>query len=161
MRQFFIQLFFIYPFRYPNQSVTWWSNPVSLPITFGNINYIANAIPKYEPFNCGTNKNYTVRGHHYTVIKNNLSFTQQGIASWYGAKFHGRKTANGEIDKIHAITAAHKILSLHFCVKVMHLDNGKTTIVHINDRESFHAKRIIDFSYVSEKIGMTGTTLFV
>jgi rare lipoprotein A (peptidoglycan hydrolase) len=43
----------------------------------------------------------------------------------------------------------------------MHLDNGKTTIVHINDRESFHAKRIIDFSYVSEKIGMTGTTLFV
>ncbi|MCL2792779.1 MAG: septal ring lytic transglycosylase RlpA family protein [Spirochaetaceae bacterium] len=78
-----------------------------------------------------------------------------GYASWYGGKFHGRRTANGEIYNMHQLTAAHKTLPFDTIVKVKNLENGKTTVVRINDRGPFIEGRIIDLSYAAAKeIGM-------
>lgn len=84
-------------------------------------------------------------------------FRQKGIASWYGKKFHGRKTSSGEIYDMYAMTAAHKTLPLGTYVKVHRLDNGKETIVKVNDRGPFIRGRIIDLSYsAAKKIDIIG-----
>ena len=75
----------------------------------------------------------------------------KGISSWYGKKFHGSKTSNGEIYNMHARTAAHKTLPMHTMVKVTNIQNGKSTVVRINDRGPFIKGRIIDCSYVAGK----------
>jgi len=78
-----------------------------------------------------------------------------GYASWYGGKFHGRRTANGEIFDTHKFTAAHKTLPFDTVIRVKNLENGKTTIVRINDRGPFIEGRVIDLSYAAAKeIGM-------
>jgi len=80
---------------------------------------------------------------------------QTGTASWYGKKYHGRKTACGEIFDMHKLTAAHKKLPLGTMVKVTNLKNGKCVVVKVNDRGPFVRGRIIDLSYAAaEKIGM-------
>ena len=82
---------------------------------------------------------------------------QSGIASWYGGKFHGRRTANGEIYDMYAMTAAHKILPFDTLVEVENLDNGTTVRVRINDRGPFVRGRIIDLTYTAAKqIDMIG-----
>ena len=84
-----------------------------------------------------------------------FSFSQEGVASWYGGKFHGRKTANGEIYDMNEVTAAHKTLPFGTIVNVQNLDNGKTVKVRINDRGPFIKDRIIDLSKkAAEAIGM-------
>ena len=81
--------------------------------------------------------------------------TQTGYASWYGGKFQGRKTANGEIFDTYKYTAAHKTLPFDTVLKVKNLDNGKTVVVRVNDRGPFVKNRIIDLSYAAAKdIGM-------
>jgi rare lipoprotein A len=82
---------------------------------------------------------------------------QRGIASWYGTKFHGRDTSSGEIYNMHAMTAAHKTLPIPVYVQVKNLDNGRSTVVRVNDRGPFIAGRIIDLSYAAaRKLGVDG-----
>lgn len=120
--------------------------------------HLDDASPKYEPPSRWGNRNYTVRGKHYVVIQGNVPFTQQGTASWYGNKFHGHQTANGEIYDMYSMTAAHKTLPLPSYVKVTNQSNGLSVVVRVNDRGPFHGDRIIDLSYAAaKKIGITGT----
>ncbi len=93
-----------------------------------------------------TRDSYRVNGKWYHPITDSDGFHQSGTASWYGAAFHGKKTANGETYNMHARTAAHKTLPLGTFVLVRRLDNGKETIVRINDRGPFVRGRVIDLS---------------
>jgi len=86
------------------------------------------------------------------------NYTERGIASWYGPKFHGKRTANGEIYNMYALTAAHKILPFNTKVLVTNLYNNKQVVVRINDRGPFVKNRIIDLSYMAaKKINMIAT----
>jgi len=91
---------------------------------------------------------YTIKGKSYTP-KHDPSYDNVGIASWYGKKFHGRKTATGEIYNMNDMTAAHKTLPLNSMVHVENLENGRTLIVRVNDRGPFAEGRIIDLSKAS------------
>jgi rare lipoprotein A len=85
-------------------------------------------------------------------------YKEQGVASWYGTKFHGRRTSSGETYSMYGMTAAHKTLPLPTYVKVTNLKNGREVIVKVNDRGPFHDNRIIDLSYAAAtKLGITGT----
>lgn len=85
------------------------------------------------------------------------AYRERGKASWYGKKFHGRQTANGESYDMYAMTAAHKTLPFGTMVEVLNRDNGRSTVVRINDRGPFKRGRIIDLSYTAaERIGMIG-----
>jgi len=102
-----------------------------------------------------TQKPYTVLGKRYEPLKTHVGFTQEGIASWYGKDFHGKKTSNGEVYDMHAMTAAHKTLPLGVFVKVRNRENGHETIVRVNDRGPFVKNRIIDLSYsAAKKLGV-------
>jgi rare lipoprotein A len=91
------------------------------------------------------------------VASNTVSkFKQTGLASWYGRKFHGRKTASGETFDMNAMTAAHRSLPLNCYVKVTNKSNGKSVVVKVNDRGPFHGKRVLDLSYgAAKKLGIT------
>lgn len=113
---------------------------------------LKDAVPRYEPRSRGGNKSpYTVWGKQYTVLADAGGFVQRGIASWYGEKFHGHKTSNGEIFDMYKMTAAHKNLPLPSYVRVTNLDNGRQVVVRVNDRGPFHSDRIIDLSYAAAK----------
>lgn len=102
-----------------------------------------------------TQRPYTINGKTYYPIYSSNGYHETGVASWYGKKFHGRKTANGETFNMHALTAAHKTLPMNTMLLVRNLENGKETIVRINDRGPFSNKRIIDLSYKAAKsLGM-------
>ena len=104
----------------------------------------------------GKPKPYRVAGKWYQPVSHAKGFQQRGIASWYGEKFHGKKTSNGEIYDMYAVTAAHKTLPLGTYVHVRNLDNGNEIMVRINDRGPFVQGRIIDLSYTAaKKIGIT------
>lgn len=92
-------------------------------------------------------KAYTINGKRYVPFSKIHEFTQEGIASWYGPGFHGKKTANGERFNQNALTAAHKELPLNSLVKVTRISTGKSIIVRINDRGPFYKNRVIDLSY--------------
>lgn len=125
------------------------------PNTPLSVEHIEDAHPQYEPYSLGGNKNYTLRGINYTIVKEAKGFTEKGQASWYGKKFHGHLTSNGEIYDMYSMTAAHKTLPLPSYVKVTNLDNKKTAIVRVNDRGPFHEGRIIDLSYAAAyKLGV-------
>ena len=96
-------------------------------------------------------KPYTVMGHRYEPLPTHEGFVQTGVASWYGKDFHGKKTSNGEIYDMNAMTAAHKTLPLGVFVKVRNTDNGHETVVRVNDRGPFVKGRIIDLSYAAAK----------
>jgi len=108
----------------------------------------------------GTQKPYKIDGKWYTPIESAYGFEETGLASWYGKDFHGKKTSNGETYDMHAMTAAHKTLLMNTYVKVTRLDNGRETIVRVNDRGPFVSGRIIDLSYSAAKelgVDVTGT----
>ena len=94
---------------------------------------------------------YTVMGKRYEPLKSHVGFTQEGVASWYGKDFHGKKTSNGETYDMHAMTAAHKTLPLGVFVKVRNRDSGQEAVVRVNDRGPFVKNRIIDLSYTAAK----------
>jgi peptidoglycan lytic transglycosylase len=115
-----------------------------------DVSNIPNAIPKKEPKSrYGNPKSYVVFDKRYYVMESSKGFVEKGIASWYGTKFHGRRTSSGETYDMHAMTAAHKNLPLPTYVKVTNLNNGKHIIVKVNDRGPFHENRIIDLSYTA------------
>ena len=99
----------------------------------------------------GNMDSYKVFGKQYTVLESAENFTEQGVASWYGSKFHGRKTSSGEVYDMHALTAAHKHLPLPTFVRVTNHDNGNSVVVKVNDRGPFVGDRIIDMSYAAAK----------
>ena len=111
---------------------------------------VANAVPKVEPITRAGNKSpYEVFGKTYFVLPTNKDYSEVGIASWYGTKFHGRQTSNGEIYDMYAMTAAHKSLPIPSYVRVTNLENKRSIIVRVNDRGPFHGPRLIDLSYVA------------
>ena len=126
------------------------SSKDSAPTRNVDINKIPNAVPKNEPKSrYGNPSSYVVFGKRYYVMNSSRGYVEQGIASWYGTKFHGRRTSSGETYDMYAMTAAHKSLPLPTYVKVTNLNNGKYIIVKVNDRGPFHDNRIIDLSYVA------------
>lgn len=86
-----------------------------------------------------------------------VSFTEEGIASYYADEFNGRQTSNGEIYDMNELTAAHRTLPFNTLVKVTNVQNGKSVVVRINDRGPFKGDRIIDLSLAAAKtLGMIG-----
>jgi len=104
-----------------------------------------------QALHCATLRPYTVFGVQYCPHIVEKGQTMEGIASWYGPDFHGKKTSSGEVYNKFALTAAHKTWPMHTVVRVDNLENGKSVIVRINDRGPFLKDRVIDLSYMAAK----------
>lgn len=114
------------------------------------IAYVPDAEVQAEPRSrYGNPDSYEVFGKRYHVLPTADGYRERGGASWYGKKFHGRRTSSGEPYDMYAMTAAHKTLPLPSFVRVTHLGNGRSAIVRVNDRGPFHDGRIIDLSYAA------------
>lgn len=113
--------------------------------------------PVREPIGKAGNRSpYIVNGVTYRVRTGVKGYREKGQASWYGTKFHGKRTANGEVYNMYAMSAAHKTLPLPSYARVTNLDNGHSVIVRVNDRGPFVPGRIIDLSYTAaQKLGYT------
>ena len=110
------------------------------------------AIPDAEIRNdpitpAGNTSPYTVNGQQYRVMANAAGYAEEGLASWYGLKFHGRPTANGERFSVYGPTGAHRSLPIPTIVRVTNLENQRSMVVRINDRGPFHSGRLVDLSY--------------
>lgn len=92
---------------------------------------------------------YEVFGERYFVMPSSDGYREQGVASWYGAQFHGRRTSSGAVYNMHALTAAHKTLPLPSVVRVTNIDTGESVVVTVNDRGPFVKDRLIDLSYAA------------
>ncbi|MET0335200.1 MAG: septal ring lytic transglycosylase RlpA family protein [Rhizobacter sp.] len=111
---------------------------------------VPDAEPKVEPIRTGgANKPYAVNGRSYTPVTTDKPMAEKGLASWYGRKFHGRRTANGEVYDMYAMTAAHKTMPLPSYARVRNPANGREIVVRVNDRGPFHQDRVIDLSYTA------------
>ena len=97
----------------------------------------------------GNRSPYEVLGKRYRVMSSEEGYFERGVASWYGEKFHGHKTSNGEIFDMYEVSAAHKSLQIPSFLKVTNLDNNRSIVVRVNDRGQFHGDRIIDLSYAA------------
>ncbi len=117
---------------------------------------IPDAVPRFEErTRAGNPDSYTVFGKRYYVQPESKGYSERGIASWYGPKFHNKKTSNGEVYDMYGMTAAHKTLPIPSYVKVTNLTNQRTVILRVNDRGPFHDGRIIDLSYTAAvKLGI-------
>ncbi|MCH2323831.1 MAG: septal ring lytic transglycosylase RlpA family protein [Pseudomonadales bacterium] len=105
-----------------------------------------------EPFArtlAGNRSPYTVLGKTYHVMVTEDGYNERGIASWYGEKFHGHKTSNGEVFDMYKVSAAHKSLPIPSFLRVTNLDNNRSLVVRVNDRGPFHGDRIVDLSYAA------------
>jgi len=112
---------------------------------------LGKAVEKENPPNYKVGKPYQIEGTWYYPAEN-YDYDETGIASWYGAQFHGRKTANGEIYDMNALTAAHRTLPLPSYVRVTNLENGRSLIVRVNDRGPYAKGRIVDLSRRSAQL---------
>lgn len=121
-----------------------------------NLDQVPDAVPRVDRIPPGgPNRPYELFGRSYTPFTHNRPFSQRGLASWYGAKFHGRRTANGEVYDMYAMTAAHPTLPLPSYVRVRNPANDREVILRVNDRGPFHPGRIIDLSYTAAlKLGL-------
>jgi rare lipoprotein A len=124
---------------------------------------VAEPVPRWEPRSrYGNPPEYTVFGKNYRVLASADGYVERGMASWYGTKFHGQYTSSREIYDMYAMTAAHRSLPLPTYVRVTNLQNGRSTVVRVNDRGPFHSDRIIDLSYAAaHKLGVvqSGTAM--
>ena len=122
-----------------------------------NLDQLADATPRVEPYAGGANRPYNVFGTDYVPDKSNKPYKERGIGSWYGRKFHGQRTSSGEIYNMYAMTAAHPTLPIPSYARVTNLANGKSVIVRVNDRGPFLRNRITDLSYAAAyKLGYAG-----
>lgn len=120
-----------------------------------NLDAVPDAVPKIEAFTPSTSKPYVIFGKTYTPDVSGGPYRAQGHASWYGKKFHGKATANGERYDMYGMTAAHPTLPLPSYVRVTRLSNNKSVVLRVNDRGPFLNNRLIDLSYVAAyKLGM-------
>ena len=122
-----------------------------------DVSGLDDAVPVYEaPRRAGNKSPYKVWGKQYSVLDSNDGYVERGTASWYGEKFHGHKTSNGETFDMYAMSAAHKSLQIPGYARVTNLDNGRSVIVRVNDRGPFHGDRIIDLSYAAISVRPDG-----
>lgn len=127
----------------------------SIPDRLPTLLEMTDPTPKAEPLSRGGNNPYNIFGINYLPVSHITEHQEIGIASWYGNKFHGHYTSNGEVYNMFAMTAAHKTLPLPSYVRVTNLDTQQSAIVRVNDRGPFHQDRVIDLSYsAAYKIGM-------
>ena len=118
---------------------------------------VPDAIVRAEPYAKWANRPYSVFGKTYNPILHEEPFTQRGVASWYGVKFHGQRTSSGEPYDMYKMTAAHPTLPIPSYIRVTSVATGKSVVVRINDRGPFHASRIVDVSYTAAlKLGLLG-----
>lgn len=123
-----------------------------------NLAQIPDATPRDEPFHRFANRPYTVFGQTYVPVVNREPTRERGLASWYGRKFHGQKTASGESYDMFAMTAAHKTLPIPSYARVTNVRSGQSVVVRVNDRGPFHSNRIIDLSYAAAaRIGIVNS----
>lgn len=123
-----------------------------------DVTRVPDAVPRAEPRSAYGNQPYTVFGVNYTPLADARGYRERGIASWYGNKFHGRRTSSGEPYDMYAMTAAHRTLPLPSYVCVRNLENGRSVIVRVNDRGPFLHNRLIDLSYAAAtRLGVVGT----
>lgn len=122
-----------------------------------DMSHVPDAVPRYENRTIAGNKNpYTVLGKTYYLMTDERAYIERGKASWYGFKFNGERTSNGELYDMFAMTGAHKTLPIPSYVRVTNLDNRNSVIVRINDRGPFHDGRIVDLSYAAaQRLGIT------
>ena len=114
-------------------------------------------VPKDEPLRARANRPYEVMGQKFVPMTERKPYRQQGVASWYGQRFHGKKTSIGETYDMYGMTAAHPTLPLPSYVRVTRLDNGRSVVVRVNDRGPFLRGRLIDLSYMAaSKLGYVG-----
>jgi rare lipoprotein A len=122
-----------------------------------NLRDVPDAVVRNEPYAKYANRPYAVFGITYTPLLNDEPFTQRGVASWYGVKFHGQRTSSGEAYDMYKMTAAHPTLPIPSYARVTSVESGKSVVVRINDRGPFHSDRIIDVSYTAAlKLGLLG-----
>lgn len=114
-----------------------------------NLDETADAVPRVEPLHPFANRPYSVLGETYIPDTSLSPYQQEGVASWYGKRFHGRKTASGERYDMYTMTAAHRTLPIPSYVRVTSLATGKSVVVRINDRGPFSKNRLIDLSYTA------------
>ena len=120
-----------------------------------NLETIPDAVPRADPLNRFANRPYTVFGREYVPATSLRPYKERGIASWYGRKFHGEKTSNGEIYDMYAMTAAHPTLPLPSYARVTNVATGKSVVVRVNDRGPFLHNRVIDLSFAAAtKLGI-------
>lgn len=119
---------------------------------------VPDAEPRIEPIRPGgPNKPYTVAGRSYEPQTADAPWRERGQASWYGRKFHGRRTASGEVYSMYGMTAAHRTLPIPSYARVRNVSNGREVIVRVNDRGPFHSERVMDLSYAAAlKLGVLG-----
>ena len=119
----------------------------TVPDYIPDVDAIPEPAVRHEPRSrYGNRSPYSVLGKAYTVLDSPGGFREEGVASYYGNKFHGRRTSNQEVYDMYAFTAAHKSLPLPSFARVTNLDNGKSVVVRVNDRGPFHDGRVIDLS---------------
>lgn len=119
-----------------------------------NLDAVPDAQPRPEPLHRFANAPYSVFGQDYVPDTQVKPYKARGVASWYGRKFHGQRTASGEIYDMYTMTAAHRTLPIPSYARVLNRRNGKAVVVRINDRGPFHGNRIMDLSYTAaHKLG--------
>lgn len=122
-----------------------------------NLDSVADAVPKVEPLHRGTSRPYTVMGRNYTPMTSVQPYNARGIASWYGRRYHGKKTSSGEIYDMYGMSAAHTTLPIPSYARVTNSANGRSVVVRVNDRGPFIDQRLIDLSYTAaHKLGVLG-----
>ena len=128
------------------------------PVNPIDVSSVPDAVPRAEPRSrYGNPESYMVYGKRYHTLPSSKGYSERGMASWYGTKFHGKRTSSGEPYDLYGMTAAHKTLPLPTYVEVTNLQNGHSVIVKVNDRGPFHDDRIIDLSYTAAaKLGILG-----
>ena len=114
-----------------------------------NIDAIPDATPKVEPFYARANQPYIALDNKYTPMTSFFPYKEKGIASWYGKRYHGKKTSVGENYDMYGMTGAHTTLPIPCYVRVTNTENGKSVIVRINDRGPFKKDRVIDLSFAA------------
>ncbi len=125
---------------------------------------IPEPVPRVEPLSRYGNPDfYDVWGQRYYTLKTASGYVERGQASWYGTKFHGKRTSSGEPFDLYGLSAAHRSLPLPTYVRVTNLQNGRSTIVRVNDRGPFHSERLLDLSWAAAgRLGILGQgTAFV
>jgi len=114
-----------------------------------NLDRVPDAVPRNEPLSRFANRPYSAMGKDYVPMTKVQPFSQRGLASWYGKRYHGQKTSSGETYDMYQMTAAHPTLPIPSYARVTNVKNGKSVVVRINDRGPFRSDRVIDLSYAA------------
>ncbi len=120
-----------------------------------DLHLVPDAVPKHEPLRAANMRPYVALGKQFKPMAELKPYKQQGVASWYGRRYHGKNTASGEVYDMYEMTAAHPTLPLPSYARVTNLDTGKSVVVRLNDRGPFLSDRLIDLSYTAAyKLGI-------